>query len=116
MSNSRDFALVENFPASALDWSRSGNFIAAPALGAITRVTAASDEFEEVTIATLPDTTWAQSPTWKPDTDNQIVYMNRNGRSGAGKRKIVQFDLTTQIETVIVERNGYHLYEPDWRR
>ena len=116
LSNGYDFTLVENFSASALDWSRSGKFIAAPALGGITYVTAASDEFEEVTIETLPGTTWAQSPTWKPDTDdNQIVYMNRN-RSGASKRKIVEFDLTTGIETVIIERNTYHLYEPDWRR
>jgi hypothetical protein len=51
-----------------------------------------------------------------PGNETEVVYMNRNGRSGAGKRKIVKRNLSTQVETVIVERTGYHLYEPDWRR
>ena len=64
----------------------------------------------------VPDTTWAESPTWIPTSETELVFMNRNGRSGAGKRKIVKRDLITSVETVIVERTGFHLYEPDWRR
>ena len=64
----------------------------------------------------LPDTTWTESPTWMPNNEAELVFMNRNGPSGAGKRRIVRRDLTTQQEMVIVERKGYHLYEPDWRR
>jgi len=45
-----------------------------------------------------------------------LAFVNRNGRSGAGKRKIVKRNLMMNAETVIVERNGFHLYEPDWRR
>jgi len=105
-----DFPLVSDIGASALDWSPSGTYIAFPGVGAMRIVNATNGDME-----TLPDTTWAQSPTWTPD-ENRLAFMNRNGRSGAGKRKIVVRDLTTQVETVIVERNGFHLYEPDWRR
>jgi hypothetical protein len=51
-----------------------------------------------------------------PANESELVFMNRNGRSGAGKRKIVKRNLETNAETVIVERNGFHLYEPDWQR
>ena len=48
--------------------------------------------------------------------DTQLAFMNRRGRSGSGKRKIVVFNLDTDVEAVIVERKGFHLYEPDWLR
>jgi len=107
--NGNDSPLVSSiFGPRALDWSRFGGIIAFKASGAMQIVNAATGEME-----TLPDTTWAESPTWMPTSESELVFMNRNGRSGAGKRKIVVRNLTTQAETVIVERNGYHLYEPD---
>jgi Tol biopolymer transport system component len=112
--NGHDFPLPLGSPIfgpRALDWSRFGGFIAFKASGAMQLVNAATGEME-----TLPDTTWAESPTWMPTSESELVFMNRNGRSGAGKRKIVVRNLTTQAETVIVERNGFHLYEPDWQR
>ena len=110
LSTGTDFPLVSDIGGSALDWSPSGTYIALPGGGAMRIVDVNSGE-----MTTLQDTTWAQSPTWTPD-GNRLAFMNRNGRSGAGKRKIVVRDLTTQVESVIVERNGYHLFEPDWRR
>jgi len=42
--------------------------------------------------------------------------MNRRGTQGSGPRKIVRYDLSTDTETVIVQRKGYDLFEPDWRQ
>ena len=42
--------------------------------------------------------------------------MNRRGKSGSGKRKIVLYDLDTNSETTLYQRKGYHLHEPDWKR
>ena len=96
--------------ASALDWSRVGGLLAFK--GGAMQV---MDPTGSTQIA-LPNSTSTESPTWMPTSGTELVFMTRNGPSGAGKRKIVKRDLITNVETVIVERNGYHLYEPDWRR
>jgi Tol biopolymer transport system component len=112
ISNGNDREITSSvYAASALDWSRGDNFLAFKAAAALQIVNVTSLEIE-----TLQDTTWAESPTWMPGNETELVFMNRNGRSGAGKRKIVKRNLSMQVETVIVERTGYHLYEPDWRR
>ena len=58
----------------------------------------------------------AWSPTWSPSSGNELAFMNRRGTQGSGPRKIVRYDLSTDTETVIVQRKGYHLFEPDWRQ
>jgi Tol biopolymer transport system component len=111
LANGDDSPRSTNIGASALEWSPSGMYIALHGGGAMRIVNVSTGEME-----ILPDSTWAQSPTWIPIEETKLVFMNRNGRSGAGKRKIVKRDLVTNQETVIVERNGFHLYEPDWQR
>ena len=117
ISNGNDNLIVSDaYGARGLDWSRGvdpddGRFLAFKAAGAMQIVDVATRQMRS-----LPESTWTESPTWMPTDEGELVFMNRNGRSGAGKRKIVKRNLFTNAETVIVERNGFHLYEPDWRR
>jgi Tol biopolymer transport system component len=96
----------------ALDWSRSGNFLAYKSGGAM-RVL---DVNGVNLIQTLQSTQWAESPTWPPDTEGELVFMNRHGKSGTGKRRVVRYDLGTGSEEILYERKGFHLHSPDWRR
>ena len=69
----------------------------------------------------LPETTWAWSPTWPTSSDaspssDELAFMNRRGTQGSGKRRVVLYDLAMDTETVIVERKPFHLFEPDWRQ
>jgi hypothetical protein len=112
--NGDDSLIVSDaFGARGLDWSRGSRFLAFKAAGAMQIVDLNSFTPQ---MQPLLDSTWTESPTWMPTNESELVFMNRNGRSGAGKRKIVKRNLVTNAETVIVERNGFHLYEPDWRR
>jgi hypothetical protein len=96
VSNDDDREIISSvYGASALDWSRGdgiddGMFLAFKAGGAMQIVNLNTSPHQ---ILSLPDTTWAESPTWMPTSETELVFMNRNGRSGAGKRKIVKRDL-----------------------
>ncbi len=96
--------------SGGIQWSPDGNFLAY-------RLNSAIEVLDLATNMRRPfaDTTWALSPTWSP-SGNKLAYMSRNGSAGAGKRKIVLYDLDTDAESVIIERKGFHLFEPDWRR
>ena len=96
----------------ALDWSRSGNFIAYKS-GSAMRVL---DVNGVNLVQTVGNTQWTESPTWGPQSENEFVFMNRHGKSGTGKRRIVSRDLATNTETILYERKGFHLHSPDWRR
>jgi PKD repeat protein len=96
----------------ALDWSRSGNYLAFKSGSAMRTL----DVNGVNVIRSLPVTTYSDSPTWPAQGEAQLVYMNRRGKAGSGKRRIVSFDLATEVETVLYQRKGKHLYEPDWRR
>jgi len=114
ISNGTDSLVVSDaYGARGLDWSRVGGFLAFKAAGAMQTVDLTTFPLQ---MRSLPESTWTESPTWMPANESELVFMNRNGRSGAGKRKIVKRNLETNAETVIVERNGFHLYEPDWQR
>ena len=96
----------------ALDWSRSGNYLAFKSGSAMRTL----DVNGVNVIRNLPVTTYSDSPTWPAQGEAELIYMNRRGKAGSGKRRIVSFDLATGIETVLYQRKGKHLYEPDWRR
>ncbi len=96
----------------ALDWSRAGNYLAFKSGSAMRTL----DVNGVNVIRSLPVTTYSDSPTWPAQGESHLVYMNRRGKSGSGKRRIVSYDLITEAETVLYERKGNHLYEPDWRR
>ncbi len=96
----------------ALDWSRYGNFIAYKS-GSAMRVL---DVNGVNLVLTVGNSQWTESPTWGPQSENELVFMNRHGKSGTGKRRIVSRDLATNAETILYERKGFHLLYPDWRR
>ena len=96
----------------ALDWSRSGNFIAYKSGSSMKLL----DVNGINVIQNLSATQWSESPTWPSQSENELVFMNRHGKAGAGKRRIVQYDLGTETETILYERKGFHLFGPDWRR
>jgi hypothetical protein len=96
----------------ALDWSRSGNFIAYKS-GSAMRVL---DVNGVNLVQTVGNSQWTESPTWGPQSENELVFMNRHGKSGSGKRRIVSRDLATNDETILYARKGFHLIYPDWRR
>ena len=96
----------------ALDWSRSGNFIAYKS-GSAMRVL---DVNGVNLVQTVGNSQWTESPTWGPQSENELVFMNRQGKSGTGKRRIVSRDLATNAETILYASKGFHLLYPDWRR
>lgn len=96
----------------ALDWSRSGNFIAYKS-GSAMRVL---DVNGVNLVQSVGNTQWTESPTWGPTSESELVFMNRHGKAGTGKRRIVSRDLATNTETILYERKGFHLHSPDWRR
>jgi len=108
----------EDFWFSALDWSRTEESFAVKA--GFIRIVEAREDAPEPRV--LENSGFGDSPAFPPATGAnaaqavELIFMNRRGKSGSGKRKIVLYDLLTDSERTLYERKGYHLYEPDWKR
>ncbi len=108
----------EDFWFSALDWSRDGSKFAVKA-GFIRIVDAVEDAPEP---RVLENSGFGDSPAFPPATGPnasepvELIFMNRRGKSGSGKRRIALYNLFTDSQSVLYERKGYHLHEPDWKR
>ena len=111
-TGANEFTVVDNVCVRGIDWSRSGDKLAYKTGSGLFVVVATKN----ATPVPIPETLWAESPTWAPDSDDRLVYLTRRGRSGSGKRKIAKYDFTSATQQDIAARKGYHLYDPDWRR
>ena len=111
-SGANEIIVADHVCARGIDWSRDGTMLAYKDGSGMKLVNVAGT----ATPTPIASTLWTESPSWAPEGSSVLVYMTRNGKSGAGKRRIVRYDRTTGSETLIIERKGYHLWEPDWRR